>query len=58
MDCEMPVMDGFETSTRIRANEESQGKSRTPILISTADIQGTEPSRYRKHKLILEGNIK
>ena len=37
MDCEMPVMDGYEASRRIRAWESSQGRpERTPIIALTA----------------------
>ena len=40
MDCEMPVMDGFDATTRIRQIERSRGgdaeASRTPIVALTA----------------------
>ncbi len=38
MDCHMPVMDGFEASERIRADETSHKRPRTPIVALTADI--------------------
>jgi len=37
MDCEMPVMDGFEATRLIRAFEASSGKPRTPIIALTAN---------------------
>ena len=41
MDCEMPVMDGFEASREIRAFEREQGRRRLPILALTAHaVQG------------------
>lgn len=36
MDCQMPGMDGFEASRRIRAWEAAQGRRRTPIVALTA----------------------
>jgi PAS domain S-box-containing protein len=36
MDCQMPVMDGFEATRRWREEEASRGISRTPILAVTA----------------------
>ena len=36
MDCQMPVMDGFETTAAIRAREQRLGLHRTPILACSA----------------------
>lgn len=43
MDLHMPVMDGYEATTRIRAWEREHDQARHPILAVTADIQdGTQ----------------
>jgi CheY-like chemotaxis protein len=36
MDCEMPVMDGFECTMAIRHYETEKGLKRTPIIALTA----------------------
>jgi CheY-like chemotaxis protein len=36
MDCQMPVMSGFEATERIRAWEREQGSARLPIVALTA----------------------
>lgn len=38
MDCEMPVMDGFEATRMIRQREKQQGKPRATIVALTANV--------------------
>jgi len=38
MDCQMPVMDGFEAARRIRAREAESGGARVPIAALTAHV--------------------
>ncbi|MBF0183809.1 MAG: nitrate- and nitrite sensing domain-containing protein [Magnetococcales bacterium] len=43
MDCQMPVMDGYQASRAIRQWEQERGKNPIPIIAFTADV--TEESR-------------
>jgi two-component system, sensor histidine kinase and response regulator len=46
MDCQMPVMDGFEATRRIRADEKSRGEARAiPIVALTANVQNEDRER-------------
>ena len=38
MDIQMPVLDGFDATIRIRQEEQSQGLSRLPVIALTADV--------------------
>ena len=42
MDCQMPVMDGFEATRQIRLYESQQGYKRTPVLALTAAARAEE----------------
>jgi CheY-like chemotaxis protein len=46
MDCQMPVMDGFEATRRIRAGEKSRGALHgIPIVALTANVQNEDRER-------------
>jgi two-component system, sensor histidine kinase and response regulator len=38
MDCQMPVLDGFAATARIRRLERDQGRSRLPVVALTANV--------------------
>lgn len=40
MDCQMPIMDGYEATKNIRQLEAQNGKIPTPIIAITADVMG------------------
>jgi CheY-like chemotaxis protein len=42
MDCQMPVMDGFEATAAIRDAESQAGKAHVPILALTANVQPSD----------------
>ncbi len=44
-DCQMPEMDGFELTRRIRAEEEASGRPRLPIVAITANAMAGEVQR-------------
>jgi len=45
MDCQMPVMDGFTATERIREFEEENGKTKTPIVAMTANAMAEDKER-------------
>jgi len=42
MDCQMPVMDGFEATAAIRDAESQAGRAHVPILALTANVQPSD----------------
>ncbi|MFL9814674.1 response regulator [Stutzerimonas sp. VN223-3] len=47
MDCEMPVLDGFEATARLRAWEASERRPHTPVVALTAHILSEHRERAR-----------
>jgi CheY-like chemotaxis protein len=45
MDCQMPDMDGFETTRRLRQQEQQQNEARRPIIAMTANAQRDDRER-------------
>jgi two-component system, sensor histidine kinase and response regulator len=45
MDCQMPVMDGFTATQRIREMEARQGSRRLPIIALTANVMSEDRER-------------
>ena len=48
MDCEMPIMDGFEATMQLRAWEAAEGCRRTPVVALTAHILNEHRERARE----------
>jgi len=42
MDCQMPVMDGFEATRIIRENEQERGERRIPIIALSGNVIGID----------------
>jgi PAS domain S-box-containing protein len=47
MDCQMPVMDGFEATERLRAGEAGDAASQLPVLALTANVMSEDLERCR-----------
>ncbi|XGC79999.1 ATP-binding protein [Bdellovibrio bacteriovorus] len=47
MDCQMPILDGFEATKKIRAMEKSRGSKRIPIIALTADSTQNDNKNYQ-----------
>jgi signal transduction histidine kinase len=45
MDCQMPAMDGFEATRKIRADERRRGLARTPVVALTASALAEDSER-------------
>jgi len=45
MDCQMPIMDGFETTRTVRKYEMETSKNRTPIIAMTANAMQGDKAR-------------
>ncbi len=45
MDCQMPELDGYEATARIRALEAAQGLHRTPVVAMTANVMPEDRRR-------------
>ena len=48
MDCEMPVLDGFSATEQLRAWEQREQRSRTPVVALTAHILAEHKERARQ----------
>ncbi len=48
MDCEMPVLDGFSATERLREWEQRESRSRTPVVALTAHILAEHKERARQ----------
>jgi len=45
MDCQMPVMDGYEATRRMRESERLSGKPRMPVVALTANAFSSDVER-------------
>jgi CheY-like chemotaxis protein len=46
MDCQLPLMDGFETTERLRQVERSEQRQRTPVIAFTAQAYDCNPEAF------------
>lgn len=52
-DCDMPEMDGYEMTVRIRALEAETGMARTPIIAVTGNGSASELAACRDRKSVV-----
>ncbi|MEM7200616.1 MAG: ATP-binding protein [Planctomycetota bacterium] len=45
MDCEMPVLDGYEATRELRRREDEQGQARTPVIGFSANVMQEDQLR-------------
>ncbi|HEB53143.1 MAG TPA: response regulator [bacterium] len=55
LDCQMPVLDGYDAAAQMRRFERSAGRARTPILAVTAD--GSPASEARCQDVGMDGFV-
>jgi CheY-like chemotaxis protein len=45
MDCQMPLLDGYETTRRLREREKEAGDDRVPVIALTANTMSGDRDR-------------